>query len=304
MSYVNTIKMLKTARSGGYAIGAYNIFNLESLQAAINAAKRTSCPIILQASESAIRYAGANNLVSLAKNASKELNVDVALHLDHGKSVEMCKQMIDAGFSSVMIDLSGLPFDENVAKTKQVVKYAHKKGVSVEAELGEIKGTEDNQTSQASHLTDPKKAIEFIKLTGVDSLAVSIGTAHGINKGSLTPKIHYEILDELEKLLPPDYPLVCHGASSVNDDIINEFIGSGGTIKKAQGISLEDIKKMATATPISKINIDTDLRLAFTSALRKSLIDNSADFNPRTHLKAGLKRVEEQIIFMNTQILR
>lgn len=295
MSYTNTKKMLSSARQSGFAVGAFNVYNQETIKAAINAAKNSKMPIILQASESAISYAGAKNLADIVKNESKDLQQDVALHLDHGKSVEACINAINAGFSSVMIDLSGLSIEENIKSTKQVVKFAHKKGVTVEAELGELKGTEDNHTSNISHLTCPTDAIRFIKETGVDSLAVSIGTAHGVNKGTTKPQIHYEILEQLSTLLPKDFPLVCHGASSVTNELTKAYILSGGELKKSQGISLIDIKKMATTTPISKINMDTDLRLVFTTALRNSLNNNKTDFNPRTHLLAAQKATEDYI---------
>jgi len=257
----------------------------------------------LQASESAISYAGAKNLADIVKNESRGLKIDVALHLDHGKSIEVCKNAIEAGFSSVMLDLSSKSIEENTKETKKLVAFAHKKGVTVEAEIGELKGTEDNHTAKSTHLTNPLDAIKFIKDTGVDSLAVSIGTAHGVNKGTKKPEIHYEILDELESLLPKDFPLVCHGASSVTNELTTSFINSGGELKKSQGISLEDIKKMATTTPISKINMDTDLRLVFTTALRNSLKNNPAEFNPRTHLKEASKAVQDHIIATITQVL-
>lgn len=304
MGYTNTIEMLKHARKNDYAIGAYNIFNLETIKATINAAKEMDVPVILQASESVVKYAGAKNLANMVKEEAKNIKTSVALHLDHGKDYNIICECIDAGFSSVMIDASSLPFDENVKLTKRVVKLAHRHKVSVEAELGELVGVEDNISSNVAHLTDPNKANEFIKLTGADSLAVSIGTAHGINKGTSTPKIHYEILYEIKKLIPKDYPLVCHGASSVDDDLKNKFLSTGGVLKKAQGILLSDLKKLAVTTPICKINVDTDLRLVYTSTLRDSLHKKPEVFNPRDHMNVVMDALKDRIIFTSTQIFK
>lgn len=302
--FTNTKKMLIDARKNGYAIGAFNIINLETIKSAVQSSQETNCPLILGASESAIKYAGLENLVSIVRNETKNAKADIALHLDHGSSIELCKKCIDAGFTSVMIDLSTLPFEENIKGTKEVVKYAHKRGVTVEAELGELKGVEDDEKGIGDYLTDPLKALEFINRTGVDSLAVSIGTAHGVNKGTKEPKIHYEILEKLEEIIPKDFPLVCHGASSVNAEIVNEYNASGGKLNKAQGINLKDLKKMATTTPISKINVDTDLRIVFTASLRKSLKENLAEINPRSHLKQAINRTKEHITYLSAQIFR
>lgn len=304
MSYTNTKKMLIEARKNNYAIGAYNVFNLEGVKAVVNAAIKMNSPMIIQASESASEYAGMDNLVSIVKNEANKTTLPIALHLDHGKSVEACIKAIKAGFSSVMIDLSHLSYEDNVNGTKEVVKFAHKHGVTVEAELGVIKGTEDNQSSDSSSHTDPLLAIDFINKTKVDSLAVSIGTAHGVNKGTTNPTIRYDILEELEKLLPKDYPLVCHGASSVNNDIVEAYKSTGGQLDKAQGISLSDLKKLSTTTPISKINVDTDLRIVYTTALRKSLNEKPEIFDPRKHLKQTISTLEDQMIFMNTKVFR
>lgn len=304
MSYTNTKKMLINARKNGYAVGAYNVFNLEGVKAVVNASNNMNIPLIIQASESAATYAGMKNLVSMVINESYKSKQPIALHLDHGKSVEVCKEAIKAGFSSVMIDLSHLPYEENVKGTTEVVKFAHKHGVTVEAELGLIKGVEDNQKSETSNHTDPHLALDFINKTKVDSLAVSIGTAHGVNKGTKNPVIRYDILKELDFLLPKDFPLVCHGASSVDKKLTDEYLSTGGKLDKAQGIPLVELKKLATTTPISKINIDTDLRLVFTTALRRSLTENPTEFNPRKHLKNAMKSVEEQIVYMSTNIFK
>ena len=302
MSLENTNKMLKIARLKNYAIGAYNVFNYETVKAAVCACKEMNVPIIIQASESAVNYIGAKNLVDIVKNETQGVKTPISLHLDHGKSFEMIEKCIKAGFTSVMIDASTLPFEENVELTKKVVKFAHKHNVSVEAELGEIVGVEDNVSASTAHLTNPKKALEFINLTKVDSLAVSIGTAHGINKGTKTPIIHYDILNELQSILPKDFPLVCHGASSVEENIKSSFLASGGILTKAQGISVSDLKKMATSTPVCKINVDTDLRLVFCATMRDSLNKNPDVFDPRTHLKKVIEAVKNRIIYTSTQL--
>jgi len=304
MKLDNTKKMLKDARINGYAIGAYNVFNLETVKGIINAVKKMEVPVILQASESAVSYAGAKNLVDIVTNELKNCSIPVALHLDHGKDIEIIKECITAGFSSVMIDASSKSFEENVKITKQVVALAHKHNVTVEAELGELKGIEDNISSDSTHLTNPAQALEFIKQTGVDSLAVSIGTAHGINKGATAPKIHFEILEELERILPKDYPLVCHGASSVDETLKADYLASGGILNKAQGTELADLKRLATCTPICKINVDTDLRLVFTATIRHSLNDSPATFDPRTHLKPVMQQLENRVIYMSTEIFK
>lgn len=304
MKLVNTKKMLATARKNNYAIGAYNIFNLESIKGVVQAVREMNVPVILQASESVVKYAGAKTIVDMISNEIKDLQTEVALNLDHGKNLNLIKECINAGFTSVMIDASGEEFEKNIELTKQVVKFAHKHNVTVEAELGELKGIEDNIIGMQNHLTNPTQAIEFIKLTGIDSLAVSIGTAHGINKGTTAPKIHFEILEELQNLLPSGFPLVCHGASSVDDSLKNLYLSSGGILNKAQGTNINDLKRLATTTPISKINIDTDLRLVFTGTLRHSLNSNPDIFNPRSHFKNVISAIKDRVIFMSTQIFK
>lgn len=304
MKLVNTKKMLSDARKNNYAIGAYNIFNLETIKGVISAVKEMNVPVILQASESAVSYAGAKNLVNIIQNEISNITTPVALHLDHGKNLDIIKECIQAGFTSVMIDASNETYENNIELTKKVVSFAHKHNVTVEAELGELKGVEDNVSSDTAHLTNPTQAIDFIKKTKVDSLAVSIGTAHGINKGLTAPKIHFEILDELEQLLPSDFPLVCHGASSVDDSLQSLYISSGGVLTNAQGTNLEDLHKMATTTPISKINVDTDLRLVFTGSLRNSLNLRPETFNPRTHLKEVMQAIKNRVILTSTKIFK
>ena len=300
---VNTKKMLEDARKNNYAIGAYNVFNLESIKAIANAVRQMKIPVIFQASESAVNYAGAENLVAMIKNETKDLETPVAINLDHGKDIKIIETCLKAGFTSIMIDASALPYQENVEKTKKIVKMAKKYGATVEAELGELKGVEDNVSSLVSHHTNPIEALKFINDTKVDSLAVSIGTAHGVNKGKSKLNIRFDILKELEKMLPKDFPLVCHGASSVNKTLQDFYTSSGGVLLNPQGTSIEDLHKMAITTPIAKINIDTDLRLVFTGAFRKSLNENIA-YNPRTHLKNVMTTVSEYVVYLSSKVFK
>ena len=300
---VNTKRMLEDARKKNYAVGAYNIFNLESIKAVANALREMDTPVIFQASESAVNYAGAENLVAMIKNETKGIKTPFAIHLDHGKDFNLIQNCLKAGFTSIMIDASSLPYAENVEKTKEVVKMAKKHGATVEAELGELKGVEDSVSSTVAHHTNPAEALKFINETKVDSLAVSIGTAHGINKGNSKLTIRFDILKELENILPKDFPLVCHGASSVNQTLQEFYTSSGGVLLNPQGTSIEDLKKMSTDTPISKINIDTDLRLVYTGAFRKSLNENIA-YNPRTHLKNVMKAMSEYVVYLSSKVFK
>ncbi len=292
--YCNMTEMLNDARKNGYAIGAFNISNLEFAQAIIKASEEMNTPVILQASESACKYAGFDELVAIVKTLAEKSPSKIALHLDHGKNIEVCKKAIDAGFSSVMIDLSHLPFEENIKGTKEVVEYAKKKNVSVESELGEIVGVEDEQSSEVSHFTDPMMAKEFVEKTGITCLAVSIGTAHGANKGTTEPQIRFDILEELDKTLP-NFPLVCHGASRVDKKLVDRFKAYGGVINKAQGIPAKAIQKMATETPIVKINCDTDLRLCFAGSIREFTTNNPEVFDPRKILGYASKNITEYV---------
>ena len=292
--YCNTKEMLQDARKNSYAIGAFNISNLEFAQSIIKASIEMNTPVILQASESACKYAGFEELVSMVKCMAEKSPNQIALHLDHGKSFEGCNKAIDAGFTSVMIDLSALSFEENIQGTKKVVEYAKSRNVTVESELGEIVGVEDEVSSDTSHFTDPIKAKEFVDRTGIDSLAVSIGTAHGANKGTTEPKIRFDILEELDKTLP-NFPLVCHGASRVDKKLVDKFMQYGGEIKGAQGIPSEAIKKMSTESPICKINCDTDLRLCFSGAIREFLAQNPTVFDPRKILGYASEKITEYV---------
>lgn len=290
----NTKPLFTYAQKHNVAICAFNVSNLETMQAVVETAIKLNTPVIISASESAINYAGIENLVSLATNLTNNTSLPIALHLDHGKSFEICKKCIDAGFTSVMIDASNLPFEENVKLTKKVVNYAHKHNVMVEAELGKIMGVEDNVNSSNSILTDPIEAKQFVKLTSCDSLAISIGTAHGINKGIKKPKIYYTTISSVSNALGNAFPLVAHGSSSVPQELVNSINKNGGCITKSQGISQQDLIKMSKSA-ICKINIDTDLRLAFTSGLREYLTNNKEQFDPRKILGYAKEKVKNYV---------
>ncbi len=285
MALINTKEMFKKAYEGGYSIGAFNISDLEQLQGVLEACKEKKSAVIIQASKSAINYAGINTLVALVKAASDEIGVDCALHLDHGPNFEMAKKCIDAGFTSVMIDGSHLDYEENVAITKQVVEYAHKFNVTVEAELGVLAGTEDDVTSDVHQYTEPDQAVDFVNRTGVDSLAIAIGTSHGAFKFKGEAKLRFDILEEIQSKLP-GFPIVLHGASAVDQSAVatcNEF---GGDIAGAKGVPVEMLRK-ASSMAVCKINMDTDLRLCMTAALRKFLAENPTVFDPRKYIGAG-----------------
>ncbi len=293
MSLVNTQNMFKKALKEGYAIPAFNICNMESAQAVAEVAGEKNLPVIISVSEGAGKYAGYEYIHAIVETASKKYSNEIALHLDHGKSFEACKQAIDAGFTSVMIDGSSLSYEENITLTKQVVEYAHARNVTVEAELGKIIGTEDMVHSETESFTDPEEAKDFVSRTGVDSLAISIGTAHGVNKSISTPVIQYAVIESVHKAIP-NTPLVAHGSSTVPAKWVELILKHGGIIKKSQGISEIDIQKMSK-TAICKINMDTDLRLAHTAGVREDLAMNPEHFDQRDYNKAGKKYVKEQI---------
>ena len=293
MSLVNTKNMFKKAMKEGYAIPAFNICNMESAQAVAEVAGEKNVPVIISVSEGAGKYAGYDYIHAIVEVASKKYNNEIALHLDHGKSFEACKQAIDAGFTSVMIDGSSLSYEENIAITKQVVEYAHARNVTVEAELGKIIGTEDMVHSDTESFTDPDEAKDFVTRTEVDSLAISIGTAHGVNKSISTPVIQYGVIENVHKAIP-NIPLVAHGSSTVPAKWVELILKHGGEIKKSQGISEIDIQKMSK-TAICKINMDTDLRLAHTAGVREDLALNPNHFDQRDYNKSGKKYVKEQI---------
>lgn len=293
MSLVNSKEMFKKALKEGYAIPAFNVCNMESAQAVAEVAGEKNLPVIIAVSEGAGKYAGFDYIKAIVETASKHYSNEIVLHLDHGKSFEVCKQAIDAGFTSVMIDGSALPYEENIAVTKKVVDYAHERNVTVEAELGKIIGTEDMIHSDTESFTDPDEAKDFVTKTGVDSLAISIGTAHGVNKSISTPVIQYGVIENVHKAIP-DMPLVAHGSSTVPAKWVDIILKYGGVIKKSQGISEADIKKMSK-TAICKINMDTDLRLAHTAGVREDLVLHPEHFDQREYNKAGKNYVKEQV---------
>lgn len=293
MTLVNTKKMLSDALKNGYAIPAFNVCNMESAQAVAEVAGEKNVPVIISVSEGAGKYAGYDYIHAIVETASKHYKNKIALHLDHGKSFEACKEAINAGFTSVMFDGSALPYEENIKVTKKVVEYAHARNVTVEAELGKIIGTEDMIHSDTESFTDPEEAKDFVTRTGVDSLAISIGTAHGVNKSISTPVIQYKVIENVHKAIPK-VPLVAHGSSTVPAKWVETIIKFGGEIKKSQGISEKDIKKMSKSA-ICKINMDTDLRLAHTAGVREALMTHPEYFDQRDYNKAGKKNVKEQV---------
>ncbi len=312
LGLVNTRDMFAKAIKGGYAIPAFNFNNMEQMQAIIQACVETSSPVILQVSAGARKYANQTLLRYMAQGAveyAKELgkNIPIVLHLDHGNSFELCKDCIDMGFSSVMIDGSALPYDENVALTKKVVDYAHQHDVTVEGELGVLAGVEDEVASEHSHYTDPADVEDFVKKTGVDSLAISIGTSHGANKfkpeqctrnaeGILVPPpLRFDILKEIEKRIP-GFPIVLHGSSSVPQEYVKIINTHGGALKDAVGIPEEQLRGAAKSA-VCKINIDSDGRLAMTAAVRTVFVEQPAEFDPRKYL--GPARDELKKLYMH-----
>jgi fructose-bisphosphate aldolase class II len=286
---VNTREMFAQAMAGGYAIPAYNFNNMEQLQAIIQACVEVRSPVILQVSSGARKYANQTLLRYMAEGAvqyARELggNIPICLHLDHGDSFELCRDCIETGFSSVMIDGSHLPYEENIALTARVVEYAHKYDVTVEGELGVLAGIEDDVKAEEHIYTQPHEVQDFVSRTGVDSLAISIGTSHGAFKfkPGTDPKIRLDILHEIEKRIP-GFPIVLHGSSSVPQDIVAEINAHGGKLKDAIGIG-EDQLRAAARSAVCKINIDSDGRLAMTAAIRKVFVDKPAEFDPRKYL--------------------
>ena len=296
MPLVGTQEMFKKAYEGHYAIGAFNVNNMEIIQGIMEAAAETRSPVILQASEGARTFAGQNYIVGLVKIAVEQYpDIPVALHLDHGSTFEIAKECIDGGFTSVMIDGSKHDWEENVRLTKQVVEYAHAHGVVVEAEIGRLAGVEDNVSvaSKDALFTDPEEAAEFVAKTGCDSLAIAIGTSHGAYKYKGDPYLDYERLEKVGKLLP-NYPIVLHGASTVIQEFVKQCNDYGGEVLGAKGVP-EDMLRKAAQMAVCKINIDTDIRLAMTGAIRESLVKNPENFDPRSYLKAGRNAVREMV---------
>ncbi len=284
MPLVTTKDMFAKAYEGGYAIGAFNINNMETIQGIVEAGKIEKAPLILQVSSSARKYANSKYLVNMVKAAVEDSGLPIALHLDHGDSYDLCVDCIKDGFTSVMIDASAHPLAENIKITSQVVKYAHDHGVVVEAELGRLAGVEDNvKVSDSDALyTDPEEAADFVAKTGVDSLAIAIGTSHGAFKFKGEAKLRFDILEKVAELLPK-FPIVLHGASSVLQDYVKMVNDYGGSMPGAKGIP-EDMLRKAASLAVCKINVDSDLRLAFTAAIRKHFAENPAHFDPRQYL--------------------
>ena len=284
MAFITSTEMFKKSLKSDYAVGAFNVNNMEIIQGIVDAAKQEQAPIILQVSAGARKYAKPAYLLKLVEAAMMDTGLDICLHLDHGEDFEICKQCIYGGFTSVMIDGSKHPFEDNVALTKKVVEYAHAHGVVVEAELGKLAGVEDNikVDSKSATYTDPEEAAEFVEKTGVDSLAIAIGTSHGAYKFSGDPQLDFDRLREIHKLIP-DTPLVLHGASTVLPEFVDKCNQYGGNIPGAKGVPEEMITE-AAKYGICKVNIDTDLRLAMTAEIRKYLAENPKEFDPRKYL--------------------
>ena len=292
MALVTTTEMFKKAYAGTYAIGAFNINNMEIIQAITEAASELKSPVILQVSAGARKYANPTYLVKLVEAAVIESGIDLALHLDHGDDFEICKSCIDNGFTSVMIDGSKHSFEDNIALTKKVVEYAHAHGVVVEGELGKLAGIEDdvNVSAEDAMYTNPAEVEEFVSKTGVDSLAIAIGTSHGAYKFKGEAKLRFDILEEISKRLP-NFPIVLHGASSVTQEYVETINKCGGKLGNAKGVP-EDLLRKAASMAVCKINIDSDIRLAFTAGIRQVLTDKPEVFDPRTYLTESRKNVK------------
>ncbi|MDX2480087.1 MAG: class II fructose-1,6-bisphosphate aldolase [Desulfuromusa sp.] len=311
LGLVNSRELFRKAVDGGYAIPAYNFNNLEQLQAIITACVETRSPVILQISKGARNYANETMLRYMAKGAvemAKEMGGDIpiVLHLDHGDSFELCKNCIDSGFSSIMIDGSHLPYDENVALTRQVVEYAHTHDVTVEGELGVLAGIEDEVVAEQSTYTQPEEVEDFVKKTGVDSLAISIGTSHGaykfkLKEGESVPPLRFDILEECEKRIP-GFPIVLHGASSVVPEYVALINQYGGKMDGAVGVPEDQLRK-AAASAVCKINIDSDGRLAVTAKIREYLANDPGEFDPRKYLGAARKELISLIKHKNEAVV-
>ena len=315
MALVTTTEMFKKAYAGKYAIGAFNINNMEIIQAITEAAAEEKSPVILQVSAGARKYAKPAYLLGLAEAAVKDSGVDFALHLDHGADFDICKSCIDGGFTSVMIDGSKHSFEDNIALTKKVVEYAHAHGVVVEGELGKLAGIEDdvNVSAEDSSYTRPEEVEEFVTRTGVDSLAIAIGTSHGAYKFTpeqctrnadgvlIPPPLRFDILKEIEQRLP-GFPIVLHGASSVPQEFVREINALGGKLPDAIGIPETELRQAAQMA-VCKINIDSDIRLAMTAAIRRVFAEKPEAFDPREYLGAGRTAVKEMVIHKIRDVL-
>ncbi len=295
MALVTSKEMFAKALNSDYAIGAFNVNNMEIIQGIVDAAKIENAPLILQVSAGARKYAKPVYLLKLVEAAIEDSGLDIVLHLDHGEDFNICKKCIDDGFTSVMIDGSKYPFEENVALTKRVVEYAHEKGVVVEAEIGRLAGVEDNINvdSRSATFTDPDEAAEFVEKTGVDSLAIAIGTSHGAYKFKGDPYLDFERLQKIRELIP-NTPLVLHGASTVLPEFVELCNKYGGNIPGAKGVP-EEMIRTAANYGICKVNIDTDLRLAMTAEIRKILFENPSEFDPRKYLGPGRNAIQRMV---------
>ena len=305
MAIVTTTEMFKKAYDGGYAIGAFNVNNMEIVQGITMAANELRAPLILQVSKGARAYASHTYLMKLVEAAVAETGLPIALHLDHGDSFELCKSCIDGGFTSVMIDASSKPFEENIAITKQVVEYAHDHGVVVEAELGTLAGIEDEVKVEEGHAsyTRPEEVQEFVERTGCDSLAIAIGTSHGAYKfkPGTKPQLRFDVLEAVEKNLP-GFPIVLHGASSVPQNFVEEINKYGGNMPGAIGVP-EDQLRQAAKSAVCKINIDSDLRLAMTATIRKFFAEHPDKFDPREYLKPAREAIKQMVAHKIVDVL-
>ena len=305
MALVTTKDMFAKAYAGGYAVGAFNVNNMEIVQGITEAAGELRSPIVLQVSAGARNYANHNYLVKLVEAALMQYDIPVALHLDHGADFEICKSCIDGGFTSVMIDGSHHSFKDNIELTRRVVDYAHSKGVVVEGELGQLAGIEDdvNVSAEDVSYTHPDEVEEFVEKTGVDSLAIAIGTSHGAFKfkPGQKPQLRFDILDEISNRLP-NFPIVLHGASSVSQEYVKTINANGGKLDDAIGIP-EEMLRQAARSAVCKINIDSDLRLAMTAGVREVLYNNPAAFDPREYLKVGRANVKALVAHKITNVL-
>ena len=305
MSLVTSKEMFRKAYDGGYAIGAFNVNNMEIVQGITEAASELRAPLILQVSKGARAYANHTYLMKLVEAAVIETGLPICLHLDHGDSFELCKSCIDGGFTSVMIDDSSKPFDENIAITRKVVEYAHDHGVVVEAELGTLAGIEDEVKVEegCASYTRPEEVQEFVERTGCDSLAIAIGTSHGAYKfkPGTKPQLRFDVLEAVEKNLP-GFPIVLHGSSSVPQEFVDEINKYGGNMPGAIGVP-EDQLRQAAKSAVCKINIDSDLRLAMTASIRKYFAEHPADFDPRQYLKPAREAIKKMVMHKIVDVL-
>lgn len=295
MELVNGKVIFDGALKGGYGVGAFNFINIETLKSILDAAEEKKSPVIVQCSTGAIKYAGLDTLAGICKIYASKMSVPVCLNLDHGKTFEDCKACIDAGFTNVMIDASSLPYEENIELTKRVVEYAHAHGATVEAELGVLAGVEDevSATEDEARYTNPEQAYDFVTRTGVDSLAIAIGTSHGTVKFKGEAKLRFDILEEVEKLLP-NFPIVLHGASSIPQDMVALAEEYGAKLKGSCGIP-ETMLREACSHNVCKVNVDSDLRLSFTAGLRKSLSENPENVDMRKYNIEGMNLIKKVV---------